>query len=198
MNEAVFEKWLTRALDSDVQPAEDFTAQVMARVSATPQEVPVKKKKPTIKKTLISLAACAAVLLLIPVGMMLMPRGASDTAGAAEAEQFTLTADADADALERQDTNGIAADMGVSAPAEAAAEEAQQKSKHPVSLRLQGDEAQTVRAALSALDIAPTVTEDGQEQYVLTPMQLLSLYSELDKSALLGIGEVEIVLEAAE
>ena len=40
MNDHKFEQWLQEALATDVTAPEDFTARVMDRVSAMPQEYP--------------------------------------------------------------------------------------------------------------------------------------------------------------
>ena len=75
MNDQKFEQWLQEALATDVTAPEDFTARVMDRVAVMPQEYPKKNTvdKRKLKRMMTALAACAAIVVLIPVGLMMLP-----------------------------------------------------------------------------------------------------------------------------
>ncbi|MBO5122167.1 MAG: hypothetical protein J6B99_03295 [Oscillospiraceae bacterium] len=117
MNDQKFEQWLRQALATDVTAPEDFTARVMDRVSAMPQEYPKKNPvdKRKLKRMMTALAACAAIVVLIPVGLMMMPMGKSAPAAdcaapemamddaAADTEFFVEDAYNDAAGLERME-----------------------------------------------------------------------------------------------
>ena len=117
MNDQKFEQWLQETLATDVTAPEDFTAHVMDRVSAMPQEYPKKNTvdKRKLKRMMTALAACAAIVVLIPVGLMMMPMGksapAADCAAPEEAmdeaavdtEFFVEDAYNDAAGLERME-----------------------------------------------------------------------------------------------
>ena len=117
MNDQKFEQWLQEALATDVTAPEDFTARVMDRVSAMPQEYPKKNTvdKRKLKRMMTALAACAAIVVLIPVGLMMMPMGKSAPAAdgaamematddpAADTEFFVEDAYNDAAGLERME-----------------------------------------------------------------------------------------------
>jgi len=83
-NEDRFDALLREALQGDEQPSPDFTARVMAQVEKTPQ----RKPAPPRKKLWLSLAACAAVVVLaLPVLRLSTLRmgSAADCAAPAEA-----------------------------------------------------------------------------------------------------------------
>jgi len=136
MNDQKFEQWLQEALATDITAPEDFTARVMDRVSAMPQEYPKKNTvdKRKLKRMMTALAACAAIVVLIPVGLMMMPMGKSAPAAdcaapemamddaAADMEYFVDEYAAGSDsynaATERKEEQEAPADGADAAPAE--------------------------------------------------------------------------------
>lgn len=92
MNDQKFEQWLQEALATDVTAPEDFTARVMDRVAVMPQEYPKKNTvdKRKLKRMMTALAACAAIVVLIPVGLMMMPMGKSAPAADCAAPEMAM------------------------------------------------------------------------------------------------------------
>ena len=92
MNDQKFEQWLQEVLATDITAPEDFTARVMDRVSAMPQEYPKKNTvdKRKLKRMMTALAACAAIVVLIPVGLMMMPMGKSAPAADCAAPEMAM------------------------------------------------------------------------------------------------------------
>ena len=99
MNDQKFEQWLRQALATDVTAPEDFTARVMDRVSAMPQEYPKKNTadKRKLKGMMTALAACAAIVILIPMGMLMMPKGSKAPAADCAVQENAIMDDAAAD-----------------------------------------------------------------------------------------------------
>lgn len=195
MNDQKFEQWLRQALATDVTAPEDFTARVMDRVSAMPQEYPKKNTvdKRKLKRMMTALAACAAIVVLIPVGLMMMPMGKSAPAAdgaapemvmdeAADTELFAGESYNDAAGLERMeeqeapDTAPVApADDGMTDGGESEMQHtntvdgntADEKAKSTV-VHLFGEEAAMVRAALTEMGRVPDAVQDIADVYELT------------------------------
>lgn len=195
MNDQKFEQWLRQALATDVTAPEDFTARVMDRVSAMPQEYPKKNTvdKRKLKRMMTALAACAAIVVLIPVGLMMMPMGKSAPAAdgaapemamdeAADTELFAGESYNDAAGLERMeeqeapDTAPVApADDGMTDGGESEMQytntvdgnTADDKAKSTV-VHLFGEEAAMVRAALTEMGRVPDAVQDIADVYELT------------------------------
>ena len=189
MNDQKFEQWLQEALATDVTAPEDFTARVMDRVSAMPQEYPKKNTvdKRKLKRMMTALAACAAIVVLIPVGLMMMPMGkaapAADCAAApeeamddaADTEFFVEDAYNDAAGLERieeqeaPDTAPVApADDGMTDGDETVVQPTTDEKEKSTVVHLFGDEAVMVRAALGEMGRDPDAVQDIADVYELT------------------------------
>ena len=189
MNDQKFEQWLQEALATDVTAPEDFTARVMDRVSAMPQEYPKKNTvdKRKLKRMMTALAACAAIVVLIPVGLMMMPMGKSAPAAdcaapemamddAADTEFFVEDAYNDAADLERKEEQEAPADGADAAPAEDGMTDGDETVVQPTSdekekstvVHLFGDEAAMVRAALTEMGRVPDAVQDIADVYELT------------------------------
>ena len=188
MNDQKFEQWLRQALATDVTAPEDFTARVMDRVSAMPQEYPKKNTvdKRKLKRMMTALAACAAIVVLIPVGLMMMPMGKSAPAAdcaapemamddAADTEFFVEDAYNDAAGLERieeqeaPDTAPVApADDGMTDGGESVVQPTSDEKEKSTVVHLFGDEAVMVRAALGEMGRDPDAVQDIADVYELT------------------------------
>lgn len=189
MNDQKFEQWLQEALATDVTAPEDFTARVMDRVSAMPQEYPKKNTvdKRKLKRMMTALAACAAIVVLIPVGLMMMPMGKSAPAAdcaapemamddAADTEFFVEDAYNDAADLERKEEQEAPADGADAAPAEDGMTDDGETEVQPTSdekekstvVHLFGEEAAMVRAALTEMGRVPDAVQDIADVYELT------------------------------
>lgn len=188
MNDQKFEQWLRQALATDVTAPEDFTARVMDRVSAMPQEYPKKNTvdKRKLKRMMTALAACAAIVVLIPVGLMMMPKGAAPAADcaaapgeamddAADTEFFVEDAYNDAAGLERieeqeaPDTAPVApADDGMTDGGESVVQPTSDEKAKSTVVHLFGDEAAMVRAALTEMGRVPDAVQDIADVYELT------------------------------
>lgn len=186
MNDAKFERWLQEALAIDVQPSDDFTSRVMERVAATPQEYPRKNAadKRKLKRMMTALAACAAIVILIPMGMLMMPKGEKAAADCAAAESFVMDdAAADMDFFVTEHTNGEAAgverqeeeraDAG-GAPTESVitdssgTEQKDSMEGYQTMVHLTGDEAVQARLILAEMGCKCKMVEDIEEAYDLT------------------------------
>ena len=206
MNDQKFEQWLQEALATDVTAPEDFTSRVMDRVSAMPQEYPKKNTvdKRKLKRMMTALAACAAIVVLIPVGLMMMPMGKSAPAAdgaamemttddAADMEFFVEDAYNDAAGLERMeeqeapDTAPVApADDGVTDGGESEMQytntvdgnTADDKLKLS-TLTFDGDEAAMLHALLTEKGFEPVATEEGVLHYELSKEQTAVLREEV-------------------
>lgn len=223
MNDQKFEQWLQEALATDVTAPEDFTARVMDRVSAMPQEYPKKNTvdKRKLKRMMTALAACAAIIVLIPVGLMMMPMGKSAPAAdgaamemaaddAADTEFFVEDAYNDAAGLERMeeqeapDTAPVApADDGMSDGGESEMQytntvdgnTADDKLKLS-TLTFDGDEAAMLHALLTEKGVEPVATEEGVLYYELSKEQTAVLREEVPELIAVD-GGLHLTLEVA-
>ena len=215
MNDQKFEQWLRQALATDVTAPEDFTARVMDRVSAMPQEYPKKNPvdKRKLKRMMTALAACAAIVVLIPVGLMMMPMGKSAPAAdcaapemamddaAADTEFFVEDAYNDAAGLERMeeqeapDTAPVApADDGMTDGGEAEVQTTSDEKAKAVVVHLFGDEAAMVRAALGEMGREPDAVQDIADVYELTAAEADAL-RELVPDVIKAKGALYLTLE---
>ena len=216
MNDQKFEQWLQEALDTDVTAPEDFTSRVMDRVSAMPQEYPKKNTgdKRKLKRMMTALAACAAIVVLIPVGLMMMPMGKSAPAAdgaamematddAADTEFFVEDAYNDAAGLERMEEQE-APDTAPVAPADDGATDGGETVVQPTSdekakstvVHLFGDEAVMVRAALTEMGRVPDAVQDIADVYELTAAEAEAL-RELVPDVIKAEGALYLTLEVA-
>ena len=224
MNDQKFEQWLQEALATDVTAPEDFTARVMDRVSAMPQEYPKKNTvdKRKLKRMMTALAACAAIVVLIPVGLMMMPMGKSAPAAdgaapemamddaAVDTEFFVEDAYNDAAGLERMeeqeapDTAPVApADDGMTDGGESEMQytnttdgnTADDKLKLS-TLTFDGDEAAMLHALLMEKGFEPVATEEGVLYYELSEEQTAMLREEVPELIAVD-GALNLTLEVA-
>ncbi len=217
MNDQKFEQWLQEALATDVTAPEDFTARVMDRVSVMPQEYPKKNTadKRKLKRMMTALAACAAIVVLIPVGLMMMPMGKSAPAAdgaamematddaAADTEFFVEDAYNEAAGLERMeeqeasDTAPVApADDGVTDGGEAEVQTTSDEKAKSTVVHLFGDEAVMVRAALGEMGREPDAVQDIADVYELTAGEAETL-RELVPDVIKAEGALYLTLEVA-
>ena len=217
MNDQKFEQWLQEALATDVTAPEDFTARVMDRVSAMPQEYPKKNTadKRKLKRMMTALAACAAIVVLIPVGLMMMPMGKSAPAAdgaapemamdeaAADTEFFVEDAYNEAAGLERMeeqeapDTAPVApADDGMTDGGEAEVQTTSDEKAKSTVVHLFGDEAAMVRAALGEMGREPDAVQDIADVYELTAGEAETL-RELVPDVIKAEGALYLTLEVA-
>ena len=214
MNDQKFEQWLQEALATDITAPEDFTARVMDRVSAMPQEYPKKNTvdKRKLKRMMTALAACAAIVVLIPVGLMMMPMGKSAPAAdgaamematddAADTEFFVEDAYNDAAGLERMeeqeapDTAPAApADDGMTDGGEAEVQTTSDEKAKSTVVHLFGDEAVMVRAALGEMGRDPDAVQDIADVYELTAAEAEAL-RELVPDVIKAEGALYLTLE---
>ena len=195
MNDAKFEQWLQEALATDVQPSDDFTSRVMERVAATPQEYPRKNAadKRKLKHMMTALAACAAIVILIPMGMLMMPKGEKAAADCAAAESFVMD-DAAADmeyftdeyadgsdsynaATERMEEEApvAPAEDGVTDGGEAEVQTTADEKAKSTMVHLTGDEATQARLILAEMGCKCKMVEDIEEAYDLTAAEAAAL-----------------------
>ena len=214
MNDQKFEQWLQEALSTDITAPEDFTARVMDRVSTMPQEYPKKNTvdKRKLKRMMTALAACAAIVVLIPVGLMMMPMGKSAPAAdcaapeeamddAADTEFFVEDAYNDAAGLERMeeqeapDTAPVApADDGMSDGGESVVQPTSDEKEKSTVVHLFGDEAAMVRAALGEMGREPDAVQDIADVYELTAAEADAL-RELVPDVIKAEGALYLTLE---
>ena len=225
MNDQKFEQWLQEALSTDITAPEDFTARVMDRVSAMPQEYPQKNTvdKRKLKRMMTALAACAAIVVLIPVGLMMMPMGKSAPAAdgaamematddaAADTEFFVEDAYNDAAGLERMEeqetpdtapvapaddgaTNGGESEMQYTNTVDGNAADEKLKIS---ALTFDGDEAAMLHALLMEKGFEPVATEEGVLHYELSKEQTAVLCKEMPELIAVD-GALYLTLEVAE
>ena len=193
MNDAKFEQWLQEALATDVQPSDDFTSRVMERVAATPQEYPRKNAadKRKLKHMMTALAACAAIVILIPMGMLMMPKGEKAAADCAAPEMVMDDAAADMEFFVVEPTNGTVdgveeerADAG-DAPTESVITDSsgtEQKAGaegYQTMVHLTGDEAVQARLILAEMGCKCKMVENIEEAYDLTAAEAAVLCQKL-------------------
>ena len=217
MNEARFEQWLTEALATDVQPGDDFTSRVMERVAATPQE-PIRTNgadKRKLRRMLTALAACAAIVILVPFGLLMMPKGSEKAPAADGAAMESFVMD-DAAADTEYVTNDSArfeeySDNGVAEPADGAenqqtttvgstpAEDVKEKDEvySETGLFFSGEKAKMVQAALMELGVGSAEWVDGRLIYHLTEDETVQL-RELLPELIDAEGAVALTLEVGE
>lgn len=225
MNDQKFEQWLQEALATDVTAPEDFTARVMDRVSAMPQEYPKKNTvdKRKLKRMMTALAACAAIVVLIPVGLMMMPMGKSAPAAADGAAMEMATDDAAADTeffvedayneaagLERMEEQE-APDTAPVAPADDGATNGGESEMQYTNttdgntaddklklstLTFDGDEAAMIHALLMEKGFEPVATEEGVLYYELSKEQTAMLREEVPELIAVD-GALNLTLEVA-
>ena len=193
MNDAKFEQWLQEALATDVQPSDDFTSRVMERVAATPQEYPRKNAadKRKLKRMMTALAACAAIVILIPMGMLMMPKGEKAAADCAAPDMVMDDAAADMEFFVVEPTNGTVdgveeerADAG-GAPTESVITDSsgtEQKAGaegYQTMVHLTGDEAVQARLILAEMGCKCKMVENIEESYDLTAAEAAALCQKL-------------------
>ena len=223
MNDQKFEQWLQEALATDVTAPEDFTARVMDRVSAMPQEYPKKNTvdKRKLKRMMTALAACAAIVVLIPVGLMMMPMGKSAPAAdgaapemamddaAADMEYFVDEYAAGSDSYnaatermeeeQKEPADGAAAaptDDGMTDGGEAEVQTTSDEKAKSTVVHLFGDEAVMVRAALGEMGRDPDAVQDIADVYELTAAEAETL-RELVPDVIKAEGALYLTLEVA-
>ena len=219
MNDQKFEQWLQEVLATDITAPEDFTARVMDRVSAMPQEYPKKNTvdKRKLKRMMTALAACAAIVVLIPVGLMMMPMGKSAPAAdcampeeamddaAADMEYFVDEYAAGSDSYnaatermeeqEAPDTAPVApADDGMTDGGEAEVQTTSDEKAKSTVVHLFGDEAAMVRAALGEMGRDPDAVQDIADVYELTAGEAETL-RELVPDVIKAEGALYLTLE---
>ncbi|MBR5571767.1 MAG: hypothetical protein IKV99_03905 [Oscillospiraceae bacterium] len=204
MNEQMFDKWVQEALATDVTPSDDFTARVMARVAATPQELPRKNVADTrkLKRMMTALAACAAIVILIPMGMLMMPANEKAAADCAASESFLMDDAADMEYFTDERSNGAVDDVeekikefsdASGAPTESvvtdsdgAVQGGTEAEAYQTMVHLVGDEAVQARAILAEMGCLCKMVEDIEEAYDLTAAETAALCQKLP-----GVIEVE-------
>ena len=190
----IFDELLRDALASDAAPSEDFTARLMEQVRRTPQEKPLKKQP--VVKLLAALAACAVIVIAIP---LLMPRMGNAGFDAASANTADCADAAGEDNADREPSEQLM----MTAPTADDTESSKQlprsdgDSEYMEVLTLTGGDARAALAALDAMDIQPTETENDRYTYDLTRQQAQALGEDVD--AMYGIeGSLTLVLEVTE
>ena len=202
----IFDELLRDALASDAAPSDDFTARLMEQVRRTPQEKPLKKQP--VVKILAALAACAVIVVAIPLVTGGMGSAAFDQAASADcAEPETAMNNADDRAggndnqmmystAPNTDSTGGAPDDGLNSQLKQD-EEPGPKNETVQALTLVGQDAKDAKAALDEMDIQPAKTETDRYIYVLTEQQAQELGKTVD--ALYGVeGSLTLTLEVAE
>ena len=198
MSEARFEQWLQEALATDVQSGDDFTARVMERVAATPQE-PLRTNgadKRKLKRMMTALAACAAIVILVPFGMLMMPKGSEKAAAdCAAPESFVMDDAADMEYFTDERSNGAVDDVeeqikefsdASGAPTESvvtdsdgAVQGGTEAEAYQTMVHLVGDEAVQARAILAEMGCKCKMVENIEEAYDLTAAEAAALCQKL-------------------
>lgn len=203
----IFDELLRDALASDAAPSEDFTARLMEQVRRTPQEKPLKKQ-PVIK-ILAALAACAVIVVAIPLvtGSMggagaAFDQAASADCAAPEAAMNNADDRAGGDnqmmyaATPEPDSTGGAPDSDGQSDTNLKQNIAPD-SKTVQALTLVGQDARDAKAALDTMDIQPTEIETSRYIYDLTQQQVQELGQTVD--ALYGAEDgLILILEVTE
>lgn len=202
----IFDELLRDALASDAAPSDDFTARLMEQVRRTPQEKPLKKQP--VVKILAALAACAAIVVAIPLLMPRMGSAAFDQAASADcAEPEAAMNNADDRAggdnqmvystFPDTDSTGGAPDDGLNSQLKQDEVPRDSHNDSVQALTLVGQDAKDVKAALDEMDIQPAEIEGGSYTYELTEKQAQELGKTVD--ALYGVeGSLTLILEVAE
>ncbi len=202
----IFDELLRDALASDAAPSEDFTARLMEQVRRTPQEKPLKKQP--VVKLLAALAACAVIVIAVPLLMPRMGSGAFDqmvSADSAAPEAAMNNAD-DRAAGDNQmmyptvpepDSTGGAPDDGLNSQLKQDEVPRDSHNDSVQALTLAGQDAKDAKAALDDMDVQPTKTETSRYIYDLTRQQVQELGQTVD--ALYGAEDgLILILEVTE
>ena len=196
----IFDELLRDALASNAAPSDDFTARLMEQVRRTPQEKPLEKQP--VVKILAALAACAVIVVAIP---LLMPRMGSSAADCAEPEAAMNNADDRAGGDNQMvystfpdtDSTGGAPDDGLNSQLKQDEVPRDSHNDSVQALTLVGQDAKDAKAALDEMDIQPAEIEGGSYTYELTEKQAQELGKTVD--ALYGVeGSLTLILEVAE
>ncbi len=202
----IFDELLRDALASDAAPSEDFTARLMEQVRRTPQEKPLKKQP--VVKLLAALAACAVIVVAVPLLMPRMGSGAFDqmvSADSAAPEAAMNNAD-DRAAGDNQmmyptvpepDSTGGAPDDGLNSQLKQDEVPRDSHNDSVQALTLVGQDAKDAKAALDDMDVQPAKTETDRYIYDLTQQQVQELGQTVD--ALYGAEDgLILILEVPE
>lgn len=200
----IFDELLRDALASNAAPSDDFTARLMEQVRRTPQEKPLEKQP--VVKLLAALAACAVIVIAVPLLMPRMGSGAFDqmvSADSAAPEAAMNNAD-DRAAGDNQmmyptvpepDSTGGAPDDGLNSQLKQ--DEVPSDNENLQTLILGGQDAKDAKAALDEMDVQPTKTETDRYIYDLTQQQVQELGQTVD--ALYGAEDgLILILEVPE
>ena len=199
----IFDELLRDALASDAAPSEDFTARLMEQVRRTPQEKPLKKQP--VVKLLAALAACAVIVVAVPLLMPRMGSSAVDQAAPADcaAPEAALNgsddrASGDDDQMmysanPNPDSTGGTPDIDDQSDTNLKQNIAPD-SETVQRLTLVGQDAGDAKAALDEMDIQPAKTETDRYTYYLAEDQAQALGENVD--ALYGVeGDLILILE---
>lgn len=203
----IFDELLRDALASDAAPSDDFTARLMEQVRRTPQEKPLEKQP--VVKILAALAACAVIVVAIPLvtgGMggagAAFDQAASADCAAPEAAMNNADDRAGGDnqmvysTFPNTDSTGGAPDSDGQSDTDLKQNIAPD-SETVQALTLVGQDARDAKAALDEMDVQPAKTETDRYIYVLTEDQAQELGNTVD--ALYGVeGSLTLILEVAE
>lgn len=200
----IFDELLRDALASDAAPSDDFTARLMEQVRRTPQEKPLEKQP--VVKILAALAACAVIVVAIPLvtGSMGGSANQASSADCAAPEAAMNNADDRADGdnqmvystFPNTDSTGGAPDSDGQSDTNLKQTIAPD-SETVQALTLVGQDARDAKAALDEMDVQPAKTETDRYIYVLTEDQAQELGNTVD--ALYGVeGSLTLILEVAE
>lgn len=203
----IFDELLRDALASNAAPSDDFTARLMEQVRRTPQEKPLEKQP--VVKILAALAACAVIVVAIPLvtGSMGGAGAAFDQAASDDCAEPEAAMNNDDDraggdnqmvysTFPNTDSTGGAPDDGLNSQFKQD-EEPGSENKTVRALTLAGQDAKDAKAALDEMDVQPAKTETDRYIYVLTEDQAQELGNTVD--ALYGVeGSLTLILEVAE
>ena len=202
----IFDELLRDALASDAAPSDDFTARLMEQVRRTPQEKPLKKQP--VVKLLAALAACAVIVIAVPLLMPRMGSGAFDqmvSADSAAPEAAMNNAD-DRAAGDNQmmyptvpepDSTGGAPDDGLNSQLKQDEVPRDSHNDSVQALTLAGQDAKDAKAALDDMDVQPAKTEAGRYIYDLTRQQVQELGQTVDALSSAEDGLI-LILEVTE
>ena len=172
-----------------------------------PQEKPLEKQP--VVKILAALAACAVIVVAIPLvtGSMGGAGAAFDRAASADCAEPEAAMNNDDDraggdnqmvysTFPNTDSTGGAPDDGQNSQLKQD-EEPGSENKTVRALTLAGQDAKDAKAALDEMDVQPAKTETDRYIYVLTENQAQELGNTVD--ALYGVeGSLTLILEVAE
>ncbi len=204
----IFDELLRDALASDAAPSEDFTARLMEQVRRTPQEKPLKKQP--VVKLLAALAACAVIVIAVPLLMPRMGSSAADQIASADSAAPEAALNDSDDCLDDRaagdnqmvyaatpntDSTGGAPDDGLNSQLKQ--DEVPRDNENLQTLTLVGQDAKDAKAALDDMDVQPAKTETDRYIYDLTRQQVQELGQTVD--ALSGAEDgLILILEVTE